>query len=216
VAEAGSSWDGIYGVVYVYPAYGVYEPAPPVPVPYAAPSYLIDLFNVEGLQSDFPPGFFSGPPNILYLAEWTIPWLQNRLLLGRMARWKAIYLFNGFDQVWSMIQSLNVLSNFSAGASPPAPLLPVKLSQDGTMATGDWSARELCTVLNLDGKIVAGVQYGGVKVSPFNPEFSLFALAQVLDNIASGNWGGPPTYSVSGKGPARPLGLRDRLSAAAI
>ena len=84
------------------------------------------------------------------------------------------------------------------------------------MATGDWSARELCTVLNLDGKIVAGVQYGGVKVSPFNPEFSLFALAQVLDNIASGNWGGPPTYSVSGKGPARPLGLRDRLSAAAI
>jgi hypothetical protein len=70
-----------------------------------------------------------------------------------MARWKAIYLYNGYDGVWSIIQRLRDLVGLPA-------LPPVRLDQDDTMATGNWSARELCGLLNVDRDILDGVEGG--------------------------------------------------------
>jgi hypothetical protein len=68
--------------------------------------------------------------------DWVLPWLQNNVLLGRMGRWKAIYLLNGYDQVWSMIQMLRFLTN----PDPRVLLATMPLDQDHTIANGNWSA----------------------------------------------------------------------------
>jgi hypothetical protein len=156
------------------------------------------------------------------LNEWTVPWAINKVMLGNMARWKAIYLINGYDHLWSIVQNLRVLSK--------QPLLPVQtLQQDGTIANGNWSARELCGVLNTDGSILDGIptDYGdlttewvsktvdGVIAGWSVSGYSLFALIGTLNNIADGNWAAAPNYA-SANGPARPLGFRNRLAAAAV
>jgi hypothetical protein len=44
------------------------------------------------------------------LQNWTIPWLLNKLIFGRMARWKALYILNGFDRVWSVLQAFQQIT----------------------------------------------------------------------------------------------------------
>jgi hypothetical protein len=198
-ARRGWAWNGVYGVVDTYPQYGAY--LPPVPVPFAGPSYILDVIDTSSF----------------YVTEelwqrWTVPWVEDKLILGRMARWKAIYLNNGYGKVWSILQKLQSLSN--------QPLLAtVTLTQDGTKATGNWSARELCSMLTVgewfllpNGNFWAGGQ--------INTSYSLFALVQCLGIIAGGNWSGPPNnYTGTFAPPAylsRPIGFRDRLAAAAV
>jgi len=88
------------------------------------------------------------------------------------------------------------------------------------MATGNWSARELCALLNVDGDILDGVEGGSLQTSTgYAYGYSMAALAAGLDNIARGNWGGHPAPLSDPPGqhlPTRPLGLRDRLAAAAV
>jgi hypothetical protein len=208
----GYAWNGVNGVIDEYPQYGVYDPPPPVAVPSSSAAWIIDIMDTSNIVADLGQNFFTYPYVMKStLADWVAPWVEDRLILGRMARWKAIYLYDGYDQVWSMIQRLTLLAG-----QPPVPT--VALDQDGTMATGNWSARELCTVLNVDGDIFGAVNTDnleqGTLITSLGPTlsgYSVFALVQVLDNIASGNWGGPP-----GNAPSRPLGLRDRLAAAAV
>jgi hypothetical protein len=57
------------------------------------------------------------------------------------------------------MQNLQILSN--------QPLLAtLTLDQDGTIAYGNWSARELCEILNVDGYILSRVQNGYFCPSP--------------------------------------------------
>jgi hypothetical protein len=154
-----------------------------------------------------------------WITNWIIPWVYNKLILGLMARWKAIYLINGYDQIWSTLQNLCTLakqplsplkitipSSPIYGTNPGKPnIIPLSIA-----ATGNWSARELINVLDTSG-------FGGA----VNPEpiigTSVWQLIQVLDNIAKGNWAAPPGYSENGQPVAsRPLGLRERLAAAAV
>ena len=72
------------------------------------------------------------------LTQWIVQWLAIKSILGSMARWKAIYLVNGYDKVWSILQHLAVIVPNSDQALPPA----VVLDQDGTIASGNWSVRE--------------------------------------------------------------------------
>jgi len=76
----------------------------------------------------------------------------------------------------------------------------MRLDQDNSIASGNWSALELISSLDFDINIDADFKNG---------PYSLFSLVETLDTIARGNWGGFPRDSV------RPLGFRDRLAAAA-
>lgn len=206
-ATAGLPWNGVYGAVDAHPNYGVHNPPPPVAVPSASASYIVDLINYDNLGAELNPVYDPNAPSatnifLNWLNTWTIPWVTMRVILGTTARWKALYLFNGYDKVWSAIQNLRVLSG--------QPLLPTpKLAQDGTQANGNWSARELIARITINPVVLPLVARKG----------SLLFLVSTLDVIAKGNWAGPQggqTNPSEWSVPSRPLGFRDRLAAAAV
>jgi hypothetical protein len=225
-STTGYEWNYVYGVVDTYPSYGFYPS--PVPVPSSAPSYIIDIKTRDGTTVELVT---MSEEYLLEatLIDWVYPWVQNKLILGLMARWKALYLINGYDKVWSLLQNLHTL--ITSVPPPPGvtqPSYPTLTLPDGTIANGNWSTRELCRVLNLDGYITVGSPIGvdGSLTSPvFLGDYSLFLLIQCFDNIANGNWTGPGYWTEdrptdgSGKelpkGLSRPASFRDRLAAAA-
>jgi hypothetical protein len=249
--QAGFAWDYVYGAAETYPPYGIY---PPTSLNYVKGTNAADplagasccsfslltsidhfsdlraqlqqrgiVYPVYGTAGGFANVAVTQTISVDTLRSWVIPWIQNRIVLGTMARWKALYLINGHDTMWSLLQKLNLIVS-------PDPVKfqlpnPMTLDQDGTIADGNWHARELCAVLLLKGALLNGVQIENRAAPSFvvhKPNnltgLSMFALVQFLDNIASGNWGEPPSYpaNVFGSGPARPLGFRDRLAAAAV
>ncbi len=149
------------------------------------------------------------------LEDWTIPWLKNTLILGRMARWKAIYLNHCFDRVWDMLQAMQRL------VAPNGPIVPstMTLQQDGTIANGNWSARELCKVLFPMGNPQAIEQPDFlINWAPASPTewtgfsgHSVAGLVQFLNSVGDGNWAGPPANNPSGS-----LSLRGLLAIAAV
>jgi hypothetical protein len=126
-----------------------------------------------------------------------------------MARWIALYLLTGYDKVWSALQNLSVLTK------QPFPL--VVLDQDGTIASGDWYARELCSALDTGTYINVFCDGGSIKIS--GDGYSLFALIQTLNTIAEGDWigvdGNPLSPPFHGD-VTRPVSFRERLAAAAV
>jgi hypothetical protein len=214
--SAGDGWNGVFGVV---DQFGVY-PAP-VPVPASTPSYIIDLFPgfaIEYLGGDptlnDPTGisdagvsaiFAATAPGLLDLPlpigamELTYPWIQIKLILGLMARWKALYLFKGYDQIWAFTQRLLVMSKKSA--------YPVLYLPDGTLANENWSMRELIDAFTSNSSNAFPFE--------FQPN-SLFSLIQGLDEVANGSWAGPAIDEYTFSKPARPVSFRDRLAAASV
>lgn len=216
-AYTGYAWNGVYGAIDVYPQYGAYEPSPSVAIPASLPWCLIDVINTDNLVIAFEQLAPYGYLEQATLVDWILPWVEDKLILGRMARWKAIYLMNGYDQVWSILQKTYAVAN-----PDQPPLFPVTLAQDGTMANGNWSARELINVLNLSGDITDFVPEGSLPIEGAAPgpvpTYSLFSLVQVLDTIATGDWIGTGGV-ISGtplQGLSRPAGFRERLAAAAV
>jgi len=94
----GYAWNGVYGVVHLYPRYGAYEPTPPVPVPLSSPSVLLDIISTGSIVDDLKSGWYTygASTGISYfstmLNRWTVPWARDRVILGIMARWKTIYI----------------------------------------------------------------------------------------------------------------------------
>jgi hypothetical protein len=157
------------------------------------------------------------------LQTWTIPWLTNRLILGRLARWKALYLLNAFDGVWAVLQALERL------VTPDPPVVPptMKLKQDGTIASGNWSARELCSIVEASGTLLTANGYVSknngfvINWAPDSPIVwtpvsgcSVGGLLDFLYNVANGNWAAPPDVTAD-RSPPRPLSFRALLAAAA-
>jgi hypothetical protein len=211
---AGQIWNGVYGAVDTYPLYGFYQPEPPVPVPIAGPAFVIEFLDTAtvNLYDEWSyAGVDWGDPGAAesILETWILPWLEDKLILARMARWKAIYLLNAYERVWETIQLLRLL----AGAPLSA---PKKLDPDHTRADGNWSLRELVSILNFDGDILYGFPLGhGIQVGG---GYSVRALAWALYNIGNGNWGGPPD-KISGPLDVVPAGsnsLRDTLALVAV
>jgi hypothetical protein len=225
----GWAWNGRYGASLTYPQYGYYgnvaadqsgnnwyTPAYIVSVPDA--TNFISQWQQAGVLYDIGSDTYV---SIESLRNWTIPWLQNKLILGRMARWKALYLFNGFDGVWSVLQAFQRITGFT---EVPAAMM---LTQDNTIASGDWSCRELCTVVLIQGNLLSGNGYVNTDnqfiIETPNPAggavsgHSVAGLADFLHNLAYGNWAGPPLFLPSpNPGPPRPLSLRSLLAGAAL
>ena len=205
----GWAWNGVYGAVDTYPDGGLYAPSSQVlSIPATSLSYLIDLVDISGAGLGFANSLTWTTPE-----DWVLPWVTNRLLLGTMARWKAIFLLNGYDKALSILEKLYAIAGLG-------PLPTSTLTQDNTLAIGDWSARELFSVLKTTDSILAAVWRGWplLEVQTGVVSYSIFSLTQCLDNIANGSWSGPPpsTLGFSGQGAARPLGLRSRIAAAAL
>jgi hypothetical protein len=207
----GSSfgWNGVYGAVDKYPQYGVYQPSPPVYITdagTAAPSYIIDVINTATLSNlsvaaTDPLGSLLtdyGPQQTAILSNVVVPWVKGKLIIGRMARWKAIYLNNGYDQLWDILQNLRRVAGQTVLATPI-------LDQDHAIANGNWSARELCTILNANLPNLALMALN----SDVGQGYSLAALTKWLDGSALSSWG-------VGGASVGPLGFRDRLAAAAV
>jgi hypothetical protein len=227
--QAGSAWIGTYGAAETYPAYGIYSPFAMTTVAGAtavSPSLVLsNVYSTEGQHHQLIVEFFQN--NIIFrvqdawlissnvLVTWVVPWIQNRIVLGTMARWKAIYLRNGYDKVSSILQKLQSLSKANPAILPTV----IVLDQDGTKASGDWSARELFAVLK--GVAINDPTQGFAvywsTTRAYGTGYSVFGLIQFLDTIATGSWSGPPSYTRPPYGPGRPrpLSFRDRLAAAA-
>jgi hypothetical protein len=173
------------------------------------PAYVVSLPDITNAVSQWQQAgvlFNDGSEtyvSIERLQNWAIPWLQNRLIHGRMARWKAIYLLNGFDSVWSVLQALQRL----AAPNPAVVPATMTLNQDDTTASGNWSARELCAIVLADNEFV--VNSGSVS------GHSVAGFVEFLYNIANGNWAAPPGKT-PGQTPLRPLSFRGLLASAAI
>jgi hypothetical protein len=158
--------------------------------------------------------------------DWVVPWVQNRLILGRMSRWKSIYLMHSYDQMWAMLQSLQQITQ------PQSPIVPPVMTvqgQDGIsyLANGNWSARELCKVVRARGNLNAYVNAPNEFVITRSYTLgtvtghSVELLDDFLRNVVNGNWAGPPGQQNPGAEygvfyePPRPLSLRGLLAGAA-
>ena len=173
-----------YGVVDIY---GVYKD--PIIPPSKAASHIIESFPV-GIIKLFPDD-----SDRQRFENFVYTWFKDRVTLGLMARWKAIYLMRGYDKAWSALQNLRILAKQQSG-----------LLNDSNK---NWSARELFRVLSNP-------------TSPENPGgwiglwLSLSDLVNRLDRIAKGTWSVPSDDVSVDNLRKRPIGFRDRLAASAL
>lgn len=209
-------WTGVYGVVATYPAYAAHLTWPNYPywpgsflepdvLQVCAPSYFISRIDTRthGIEQ-------SG--SSLY---WIVPYLRNKVVLGSMARWKAIYLISRYDSVWQTIRAMQAMLQPDPPIAPEALYLP-----DGTKADGNWSVRELCTVLTMGpvhhdpprtppAKRYSGpfLNIGGGFTVQRNGAtgYSVDRLLQFL-HLLSGSVAGPPPQPA-----ARPMSFRALL-----
>jgi hypothetical protein len=223
----GFAWNLDYGASLTYPQYGYYGDAQldQAQLNLFTPAYIVSMPDTTNAVSQWQEA------NILFnhrsdtyvsidsLENWVIPWLQNRLILGRMARWKAIYLLNGFDGVWSVIQAFQQVAGLTEVPTP------MRLKLDNMIASGDWWSRELCEVVLIRGNLLAGNDYVSADdqfiIHTFDPAgvpvtgHSIGGLLDFLYNVANGNWAGPPQLGVD-QGPPRPLSFRGLLAGAGM
>jgi hypothetical protein len=232
---SGTAFNMSYGAADKFPRYGVYEPPPTSVSPSIFLSNLglgmdtTQINEMEGVWwwADAPiltvqqqQGLWSfWVMSTKGLTNWVVPWVQNIVIIRAMARWKAIYLYNGYDKVWSLLQTLQSLVTPNPGIVPPT----MHLDQDGMIANAHWSARELCTVLKVEGQVARFNGVGNPEDSllvnhplpgdPGGRGYSVFKLLRFLDNIANGSWGGPFPYRA---GALRPISFRKELAAVAL
>jgi hypothetical protein len=217
----GYSWNRVYGASATYPQYGFYGnyQLDQNKFNLFTPAYIVSFPDATNAVSQWQQSniiFAAGSE--LYVSidafeNWTIPWLQNRIMLGSMARWKAIYLLNGFASVWSMLQAFQRLTGLTDVPTT------MRLTQDNTIASGDWSARELCTVVLIRGTLLTGNAYASTNnqfIVASESGHSVGGLLEFLYNIANGNWAGPPQQVRGDQEPPRPLSFRSLLAGAAM
>ena len=220
---AGDCWNGIYGVADQFAPY-----PSPLAVPSTGLSCILDFFTTDGLSGMLSAARYSGEGVDIAatLAQWvqynwTYPWFTTRLTLSLMARWKALYLVHGHSFTWSIIQNLRALAaaGASAAGKPPLPAFAVPQLPDGTLAHGDWSVRELVSIIVKAGPaalfgatetLLSTTVEGGLPDA--GTGYSVYAIITTLDLLARSNWaGGPDTPTPL----SFPVSFRDRLAAAA-
>jgi hypothetical protein len=237
----GFEWNGMYGAAETYPQYGFYGNAETnAQFPFGiwsdstqsvfTTAYIVSHPDFGMMVSDWRRArvvFDAGGEQYIsmdHLTLWTIPWLQNRLILGSMACWKAIYLLNGYDHVWSLLQALQRLAALDPPIVPPNMRL-----EDGTIASGNWSLRELCNVVQAYGlypsfKFIPdnfGRQWHPIPTPPglITSSFSGYSVRWFLGflyNVANGDWAGPPEFNPIRDGGLYNLSFRSLLATAAM
>jgi hypothetical protein len=208
--KSGCCWNGVYGVVDMFGTFidrrGLSPPGT-VGVPARETFFMVDIFTENGvrqLPTDHP--FLPG--------HTPYRWARDRITLGLMARWKAIYMLRNYHRAWSVLQSLRLILG-----EPPDDRLTLT---DGTTASEHWSARELISVLQLR-PLLAYIDPAGGDYVP-QEWYSVFHLVQRLDLIGRGNWATPMDDDFFDHDEwmnrtvvtQRPVSFRDRLAVAAV
>ena len=133
-----------------------------------------------------------------------------------MARWKALYLINGYDSVWQLIRRLQDLVKPYVPSQELTQVPPVLYLDDGTIADGNWSARELCSVLQMPTGVYGGFSlnvfyYWGQVGGPGFAAYSVNRLLHFLDAISGLPLQGSSEWLDLNAG--RPLSFRALLAA---
>jgi hypothetical protein len=193
----GCSWNGLYGVVDTYGTFSA-----PVQVPGRDLPYIIDSYTQAAM--------WSVGEKVNFLPYHTpYRWVRDKITLGLMARWKAVYVARGYAQTWSVLQSLRAILG-----QPSDDLVQLP---DGTGATQNWSARELIRVLQLRPMWAKTYPYFVAEQN-----YSVFHLVQRFDLIARGTWVTPADDDAFDQDERlnhtvvtqRPVSFRERLGAA--
>ncbi len=119
----------------------------------------------------------------------------------------TLYILQGYDKAWSILQNLCVLAK---QPPDPEPILP-----DETKANGIWSIKEIYTTLEhtLQGSAPVWPGPGPRSSTASDNKISLSNLIRAFNMIANGNWTGPAPMEPNLN---RPVSFRDRLAAAAL
>lgn len=185
------SWNGIYGVI---DSHAVYVHS--VGAPSSGPSHEVAAFPTENIST-----LVDEPRNSYTYQHDIYPWVLDRVTVGIIARWKAVYLRQGYDKAWSILQHLRILTG--------------EQTRELTDTRRDWSARFLFEAL-------PGLPRADSDIA----EMRLSILVERLRQISVAGWNNPPDDTprtldyTDGFGrpwgwDKRPVGLRSLLGLAA-
>jgi hypothetical protein len=144
-------WRGEVGAVDTYAVFGQFGYSNPV----------VNHFYVETANAGAVIGIY---PTLIELLEQCgygpsdiqaspFPWFGVRMEMGNLARFKALYVAKGLDQVWLLIQKLRFLSAGQKGyETPPAPAPEVSdLNAHWSLASLDMLLGKWALLSAVDG-----------------------------------------------------------------
>jgi hypothetical protein len=67
----------------------------------------------KGQEASLPEGYTID----FFVRDYYAPWVYDKIVLGSIARWKAIYLYNGYDHILSVLTNLQSLAGISPNTS---------------------------------------------------------------------------------------------------
>jgi hypothetical protein len=140
--------------------------------------------------------------------------------IGNLARFKALYLTKGYDQIWTLIQKLRFLSAGQPGTPglnfPPTPRVEVT-DRDAHWCLSDFDA----IISELDKDPAYGIGYKWAKIGSSDKQYRTITaekiitrLQAVLDDSTKDPHGTPPMNPV--RDLRRPLSLRKTILAVAF
>jgi hypothetical protein len=204
-------WRGEIGVVDIYSAFGTLGG---YPSPILFESYT-PTTNAASIIAVYPPQQFEALLGFMQLSLGEIDnaygWFWIRMRIGNIARFKALYLAKGYDQVWRMIQKLRFMSGGKPGTIgvydlPPTP--PIR----ATDRKAHWCLSDFDAIIGptyMYAKFELNVPLSD-RITVEDIISRLHAVVHQSDNNPTGDVPIPvPT-------PHRPLSLRRAIARAAI
>ena len=213
------SWTGEIGVVDIYCVFSEFGASPGSPGFASAiniwPGAVVDQTNLGNIIAPYPElstrlSYVSDDP---FTPQHLYRWFHIRVVIGALARYKALYIAKGYDRVWSLVQKLRFLGSGKPGtieynfpaAPPPA----------ATDRKAHWCLSEFDRIISQDDGTLQG--------NPFTYEFSHAGNPITAQDIisklhavveTSKTWTYEPNMPV--QTPQRPLSLRAAIAAVAV
>ncbi len=208
-------WHGEIGAVDIYGVFGSAGYASPLP---SVSLYLASTTNAGAMIGVYPTmgtlmTQFLGPLGLNQI-PYAYPWFYVRMRIGSLARFKALYLTKGYDQIWNLIQKLRTLSAGKSGT--PALGLPPTPAAEATDSNAHWRLSQIDSIF---GELQES--YENWPSSYHNPsglqlvsaEEVIQRLLGVIDNSTNNPTEEPPSLAAT---QPRPLSLRKAIIAAAF
>jgi hypothetical protein len=217
-------WPGEIGAVDIYSVFSKYRGSPGYPsAVFQWEGSTVAETNAGNIVEPYPGladllAMVSDDP---FTPHHLYRWFHIRVVIGTLARFKALYIAKGYDRVWSLVQKLRFLSSGSPGtlefnfpATPPP---------EATDRKAHWCLSEFDPIISqLDGTLYGnGFLYegfvraadGGDLPHPITAEDIISRLQAVVEYSTKA-----PLYepNVPVQTPRRPLSLRATIASVAV